>query len=66
MKKFLSDSLLMSLGAVIWMLIAAKGELPTLSFETLFQLLFAVGLGFLIRSIVGKIHRYRSIKGSYE
>lgn len=66
MKKFLSDSLLMSLGAVIWMLIAAKGELPTLSFETLFQLLFAVGLGFLIRSIVGKIRRHRSMKGSYE
>ncbi|NSM26858.1 hypothetical protein HT094_22420 [Shewanella sp. ZOR0012] len=66
MKKFLSDSLLMSLGAVIWMIIAAKGKLPTLSFETLLQLLFAVGLGFLIRSIVGKIHRHRSMKGSYE
>ncbi|MCU8056244.1 hypothetical protein L5L78_08520 [Shewanella sp. SM34] len=51
MKKFIEDSLLMLLGAVIWLLIIGLGELPTSSFETLLHLSFAVGLGFLIRKL---------------
>lgn len=44
MKKFIEDTLLMLLGALITMLIIGLGELPTLSFETLIQLSLAVAL----------------------
>lgn len=54
MKKFIQDTLLMLLGALITMLIIGLGELPTLSFETLIQLSLAVGLGFFIRFLVNK------------
>lgn len=52
--KILIDALFMSIGAVIMMLIMAQGELK-LGFEAFFQISFAVGIGFTIRAIVGKI-----------
>lgn len=57
MKKFIEDTLLMLLGALITMLIIGLGELPTLSFETLIQLSLAVGLGFFIRFVVNKTRK---------
>jgi len=59
MKKFIEDSLLMLLGAVIWLLIVGLGELPTFSFETLLHLSFAVGLGFLIRKLIRKLRKQK-------